>query len=82
MSIKTLVIWTEAPDTNTAEDLIGKIDTMITQGKTTSSDFSRTTVDGKSHAERIWIDQASAQEWIDFVKSYPGVESATIVTEA
>ncbi len=60
-----------------------RLDYLISQGKTNGIKSFPVMVihDGNMTYRRVWADNASAQEWIDFVKNIDGYQDGSIFYE-
>jgi hypothetical protein len=79
MAIQTQVIWAIPTPQETKDLVAAKGDELTAEGKEIGEaviswdpDLEQTTV------LRTWIDQATAQEWIDFVQTYNPISAVIL----
>ena len=71
----TIVTWqNNTPTSEQRAECMNKIHLMTLEGKTTGQ-YTTTTLETTYAVTRQWVDQAAAQEWIDFITPYSPVSA-------
>jgi len=78
---KTKVVWNESPQNSLMKELINSRIKLLVEQEKTDGVVDVTSVDNVNTLQRTWIDESTAQEWIEFISQF-NPTSATIISNS